>query len=174
VLLWFAGGAFVLVWLVFRSPAVDYRLVIVGALLPLVELPFGSPRLLHSLAGSVALLALAMLLTPRRRLMQRRLVAVPIGTFIHLVLDGMWTRTDAFWWPFTGLGWSDDRLPELSRGGLDVVLELVGAAALWWCWTRFGLADPARRRRFLRTGQLDRDVAVASGPGGPARRRGPG
>ena len=24
--LWFAGGAFVLVWLVFRSPAVDYRL----------------------------------------------------------------------------------------------------------------------------------------------------
>jgi hypothetical protein len=180
VLLWFAGGAFVLVWLVFRSPAVDYRLVIVGALLPLVELPFGSPRLLHSLAGSVALLALAMLLTPRRRLMQRRLVAVPIGTFIHLVLDGMWTRTDAFWWPFTGLGWSDERLPELSRGGLDVVLELVGAAALWWCWTRFGLADPARRQRFVRTGQLDRDVAVPSGGstggagGGRARGRGRG
>jgi hypothetical protein len=169
----------VLVWLVFRSPAVDYRLVMVGALLPLVELPFGSPRLLHSLTGSVALLALAMLLTPRRRLMQRRLVAVPIGTFIHLVLDGMWTRTDAFWWPFTGLGWSDERLPELSRGGFDVVLELVGAAALCWCWTRFGLTDPARRRVFWRTGQLDRDLAVPSGgPGGPgggrARGRGPG
>jgi hypothetical protein len=178
VLLWFAGGAFVLVWLVFRSPAVDYRLVILGALLPLVELPFGSPRVLHSLAGSVGLLALAMLLTPRRRLMQRRLVAIPIGTFLHLVLDGMWTRTDAFWWPFTGLGWSDERLPELSRGGFDVVLELVGAAALWWCWTRFGLADPARRRRFLRTGQLDRDVALPSGgsggSGGRARGRGPG
>ncbi|HEY8524023.1 MAG TPA: hypothetical protein VIL48_03600 [Acidimicrobiales bacterium] len=168
MVLWFAGGAFVLVWLVFRSPAVDYRLVIVGALLPLVELPFGSPRVLHSLAGSVALLALAMLATPRRRLVQRRLVAIPIGTFIHLVLDGMWTLTDAFWWPFTGLAWSDERLPELARGGLDVVLEVVGAVALWWCWSRFRLAEPDRRARFLRSGQLDRDVAL---PGGPTAGR---
>ncbi|HEX8804895.1 MAG TPA: hypothetical protein VF743_11900 [Acidimicrobiales bacterium] len=160
MVLWFAGGAFVLVWLVFRSPAVDYRLVMAGALLPLVELPFGEPRVLHSLIGSVALLGLAMLLTPRRRLVQRRLVAIPIGTFVHLLLDGTWTDTTAFWWPFSGLAWSDSPLPELSRGPFTVVLEVLGAAALWWCWRRFGLDDPARRRRFLRTGQLDRDVAV--------------
>jgi hypothetical protein len=72
----------------------------------------------------------------------------------------MWTRTDAFWWPFTGLAWSDERLPELSRGALNVILELAGAAVLWWCWTRFRLGEPARRARFLRTGRLDRDVAV--------------
>jgi hypothetical protein len=158
VFLWFAGGAFVLVWFAFRSPAIDYRLVIAGALLPLVELPFGSPRVLHSVTGSVALLGLAMVLTPRRRLVQRRLVAIPIGTFVHLLLDGMWTDTDAFWWPFTGVSWSDARLPELSRGAIDVVLELAGAAALWWCWRRFRLNEPERRRRFWRTGQLDRDV----------------
>jgi hypothetical protein len=158
VFLWFAGGAFVLVWLVFRSPAVDYRLVVVGALLPLVELPFGSPRLLHSLTGAVALLALAMLLTPRRRLVQRRLVAIPIGVLIHLLLDGIWADTQAFWWPFAGLAWSEAALPELARGGLNVLLELAGAAALWWCWRRFRLYEPARRDRFLRTGQLDRDV----------------
>ena len=158
--LWFAGGAFVLVWLVFRSPAVDYRLVIAGALLPLVELPFGSPRVLHSVTGSVALLGLAMLATPRRRLVQRRLVAIPVGTFVHLLLDGVWTDTEAFWWPFTGLSWSESRLPELGRGALDVLLEVAGAAALWWCWRRFRLDEPARRRRFLRTGQLDRDVAI--------------
>ena len=159
--LWFAGGAFVLVWLVFRSPAVDYRLVVAGALLPLVELPFGSPRVLHSVTGAVALLALAMLLTPRRRLVQRRLVAVPIGVFLHLVLDGIWTDTQAFWWPFAGFAWSEARLPELARGGgLTVVLEVAGGAALWWCWRRFRLFEPARRRRFLRTGQLDRDVMV--------------
>jgi hypothetical protein len=158
VLLWFAGGAFLIVWLVFRSPAVDYRLVVVGALLPLVELPFGSPRVLHSVTGSVALLVLAMLATPRRRLVQRRLVAIPIGTFIHLLLDGSWADTDAFWWPFTGFGWSDARLPELARGGFDVVLEIAGAAMLWWCWRRFRLDEPSRRRRFWRTGQLDRDV----------------
>ena len=158
--LWFAGGAFVLVWLVFRSPAVDYRLVMVGALLPLVELPFGSPRVLHSLTGAVALLALAMLLTPRRRLVQRRLVAIPIGVFIHLLLDGIWTDTRAFWWPFAGLGWSDARLPELARGGFDIVLEIAGGIALWWCWRRFRLYEPPRRERFLRTGQLVRDVAT--------------
>jgi hypothetical protein len=160
VFLWFAGGAFVLVWLVFRSPAVDYRLVIVGALLPLGELPFGSPRLLHSVTGAALLLVAAMVLTPRRRLAQRRLVAIPIGVLVHLLLDGIWTNTQAFWWPFAGLAWSDARLPELSRGMVDLVLEVVGAAALWWCWRRFRLDEPARRRRFLATGQLDRDVTL--------------
>jgi hypothetical protein len=106
----------------------------------------------------VALLVLAMLATPRRRLVQRRLVAIPIGTFIHLLLDGIWADTDAFWWPFTGFGWSDARLPELARGGFDVVLEIAGAVMLWWCWRRFGLDEASRRRRFWRTGQLDRDV----------------
>jgi len=159
VFLWFAGMSFVLVWLVFRSPMVDYRLVVLGALLPLVELPIGEPRLLHSLTGSVALLGLAMVATPRRRLVQRRLVAIPIGVFLHLVLDGAWANTKAFWWPFSGLDWSHEALPELARGGFDVVLEIAGGVALWWCWQRFGLADPARRDRFLRTGQLDRAVA---------------
>ncbi|MGH9236105.1 MAG: hypothetical protein ACRD0R_22515 [Acidimicrobiales bacterium] len=158
MVLWFAGGAFVGVWLVFRSPAVDYRLVVAGALLPLVELPFGSPRLLHSLTGAAALLALAMVATPRRRLAQRRLVAVPIGVLVHLLLDGIWTDTQAFWWPFAGLAWSDARLPELARGWLDLVLEAAGAAALWWSWRRFRLDEPVRRARFVRTGQLDRDV----------------
>lgn len=158
--LWFAGGAFVAVWLVFRSPAVDYRLVMLGALIPLGELPIGEPRVLHSLTAAVVALGLAMLLTPRRRLVQRRLVAIPIGMFLHLVLDGIWTDTQAFWWPFAGLAWSDAELPELARGALDIVLELAGAAALWWCWQRFRLYEPARRRRFLRTGQLDRDVAT--------------
>lgn len=157
--LWFAGMSFVAVWLVFRSPAVDYRLVVVGSLLPLVELPFGEPRVLHSLTGSVALLVLAMVVTPQQRLAQRRLVAIPIGAFLHLVLDGAWANTKAFWWPFSGFGWSHEALPELSRGGFDVVLEIAGGVALWWCWQRFGLSDPARRDRFLRTGQLDRSVA---------------
>lgn len=160
MLLWFAGGSFVIVWLVFRSPAVDYRLVMVGALLPLVELPFGEPRLLHSLVGAVAVLVLTMLVTPRRRLVQRRWVALPVGLFLHLALDGLWTDQDAFWWPFNGPAWSDARLPELSRGPVNVVLEAVGAAALWWCWRRFRLFERPRWQRFLRTGQLDRDVVT--------------
>jgi len=160
VFLWFVGGAVVGVWLVFKSPAIDYRLVVLGALVPLVELPIGEPRLLHSLTAAVAALGLAMLLTPRRRLVQRRLVAIPIGMLTHLLLDGAWADTRAFWWPFAGLAWSDSPLPELGRGAFDIVLEVLGAAALAWCWRRFRLDEPDRRGRFLRTGRLDRDVAV--------------
>jgi hypothetical protein len=160
MVLWFAGMSFVAVWLIFRSPAVDYRLVMVGSLLPLAELPFGHPRMLHSLTGSVVLLVLAMLLTPRRRLVQRRLVALPIGVFLHLVLDGAWANTTAFWWPLSGWSWSDAELPELARGAaLGGLMEVAGAVALWWCWRSFGLADPERRARFWRSGQLDRAVA---------------
>jgi hypothetical protein len=159
--LWFAGGAVLIVWFVFRSPAIDYRLIVLGALLPLAELPFGSPRVLHSLTGAAVALAVVMVITPRRRLVQRRLVAVPIGMMLHLLLDGVWTNTQAFWWPFAGFAWSDERLPELARGPFDIVLELVGAAALWWCYRRFRLYEPERRARFLRTGRIDRDVALS-------------
>jgi hypothetical protein len=51
-------------------------------------------------------------------------------------------------------------LPELARGPADLVLELVGAVALWWCWRRFRLYVPECRARFWHTGQLDRDVAT--------------
>jgi hypothetical protein len=80
--------------------------------------------------------------------------------FLHLVLDGVWTRTDLFWWPAFGWGFGDERPPELSRGALVVVMELAGAAALWWCWRRFGLDDRTRRAEFLRTGHLDRKLVA--------------
>src|SRR4051812_30314310 len=59
--LWFLGVSFAAVWNVFRSPVLDYRLVMVGAVLPLAEIPFGGPKLLHTLAFSVGLLAAVML-----------------------------------------------------------------------------------------------------------------
>jgi hypothetical protein len=47
--LWFAGVSLVFVWAVFKSPALDYRLVMLGAVLPLGEVALGGPRLLHTL-----------------------------------------------------------------------------------------------------------------------------
>ena len=35
-----------------------------------------------------------------------------------------------------------------------VVEELLGVAAAWWTWSRFGLRDATRRREFLRSGRL--------------------
>lgn len=151
---WFVGLSLVVVWMVFRSPAVDYRLIVLGALLPLVELPFGEPRFLHSLAAPVLFMVLIMVVARGRRLRQRQLVGVPIGLFLHLVLDGAWADTTAFWWPFAGFGWSEAELYELARGGWNLVLELAGLAALWWCWQTFRLSETPRRQRFLRSGRL--------------------
>ena len=51
---WFLGVSVAFVWFVFRSPALDYRLVMLGSILPIGEVVFGGPKVLHSLIGSVA------------------------------------------------------------------------------------------------------------------------
>jgi hypothetical protein len=158
VVLWFVGPSILIVWAVFRSPAADYRLIAVGALLPLLEIPFGSPRLLHSLAGAALLLAVVMVAARGHRVLQRALLAVPIGVLLHLVLDGAWTDTHAFWWPLFGWSWSDAELPELGRGGLNILLEAVGALACFYAYRRFRLDEPERRAHFVHTGRVGRDI----------------
>ena len=169
MILWFAGTSLLAVWLVFRDPAIDHRLVVAGALLPdVVDGVTGGPWVLHSLLGSVALLALVMGATMRRRLLRRRLIALPIGTFLHLVFDAAWNDTDTFWWPFTG-AFGDGALPTFERGLVSLALEVAGAAILVWLYRTWHLDRPADRERFVRTGRLDRSLA---GPGpGPAGRR---
>lgn len=159
--LWFAGVSFAFVWLVFRSPALDYRLVMLGSVLPVGEVVFGGPKLLHTLLFSVALMSLIMLATQKRRLVRRRLISLPIGIMMHLVLDGIWADTDVFWWPFFGIGFDTSGLPELSRPtGVIVLMELIGAGALVWCWRQFGFSDPANRKLFLDTGHLARGAVA--------------
>lgn len=155
MVLWYAGLAFLLVWLVFRSPAVDHRLVVLGAVLPIVPGLLGWPGWWHGLLVPSVVLVGVLVLARGRRLRQRALLGIPIGMALFLVLDLAWTETEAFWWPFLGrevepLTWPDRPLP------LVAVQEVVGGLVLAWCWVRFGLTDPDRRRRFWRTGQLDR------------------
>jgi hypothetical protein len=159
MLLWFIGPSVLIVWGVFRSPGADYRLVALGSVVPLAELPLGEPRVLHTLLAPVVVLAGVMLAFRGRRLVQRRLLGVPIGMFLHLVLDGAWAEERTFWWPFLGADWSSQPLPELDRGPLLlVVLEAAGAVSCWWAWRRFRLAEPERRDELVRTGRLGRDI----------------
>ena len=156
--LWFVGPSVLIVWGVFRSPTADYRLVALGAVIPLVELVIGGPRIFHALLAPVAVMVAIMVGARGRRLVQRRLLGIPIGMFLHLVLDGAWGDTEAFWWPFLGTDWSTADLPELDRGPVNVVLELAGLAACWWAWRRFRLDEPERRALFLREGRIGRDI----------------
>jgi hypothetical protein len=154
MLLWYAGFSVLIVYFVFQSAGVDYRLVVAGSLLPLaVDLPFRGLAYGHTLIASVALLVVVMVLTiGRPRLVRRRLLCLPIGAFCGLVLSAAWTNSDVFGWPFTGSALPDGSL--LPAAGILVLEELAGLAACAWIAVRFGLADRACRDDFLRTGRL--------------------
>lgn len=158
--LWFAGCSFAAVWLVFRSPALDHRMVMLGAVLPVAELAVGRPTVLHTLAAATAAMALVMAATHRRRLLRRRWLGIPVGLYAHLVLDGTWTDAHLFWWPFFGTGFESRSLPELRPWPVLVLAELAGLAALWWMVRTFSLNDPERRAEFLRSGRLGRDLVA--------------
>lgn len=158
MLLWFAGCAVVVVWAVFHDPAIDHRVLIAGAILPdVVDGPFGGARVAHTVTASVVLLVAVMLATRRRRQARRRWLVLPIGTFVHLLADGVWRDAKTFWWPFLG-GSLNQRLPSFSHGATALVVEeLLGLVAVVWFVRRFGLTEPPARTAFLRTGRLPRD-----------------
>lgn len=165
MLLWFVGTAVAAIWYVFRDPRFDYRLVIVGALLPpVVDAWSGGAWVMHSLTASVVLLAVVMLATIGRRPLRRTLLGLPLGTFVHLVFTGAWTLTAVFWWPFSGLSFDDTPLPVVSRGWWNLPLEVIGAVLVVYIYRSARLAEPAARRRFLATGQLW--FGAASAPDG--------
>jgi hypothetical protein len=154
VLLWYVGPSIVAVHDVFRSRGLDYRLIAVGALLPLLlDAPFGRFAYAHSIVVAVALLALVMLGTiGRSRLLRRRLICLPIGWLCGLILSGAFLHDVSFLWPFLGSDFPDD--PLLPGLTLVVVLDAAGLAVIAWAWGRFGLGRPEVRADFLRTGRL--------------------
>jgi hypothetical protein len=128
VILWFVGGSMAIVWAVFRDPRFDLRLLAVGALAPdAVDVATGGSGPAHSVVAPVAVLAVIMAATYGRRPVRARLLALPIGMFLHLVLDGAFAAGSGFWWPLGGLALGDAPLPSATRGWWNVPLEVVGA-----------------------------------------------
>ena len=154
MVVWYVGAAVVAVLVVFDSVGLDYRLVALGALLPLlIDLPSGHMAYGHTLVGGVGLLAVVMVATiGRPRLLRRRLLCLPIGVLAGLLLSGAFLHDQVFLWPFVGDGFGDVSLwPPLT---LLVLAEGIGVACCGWIWSRCRLQDPDRRRTFLRTGRL--------------------
>ncbi|MGI9614047.1 MAG: hypothetical protein ACR2QO_14150 [Acidimicrobiales bacterium] len=157
--LWFVIVAPIAVAEVFRSPMVDYRFVAIGAALPLVEVALGQPVFAHSLLAPVLGLGLVMAFTRNRRLLRRRLLGIPIGMFLHLVLDGTWTNAELFWWPAFGIEFGEQTLPELDRSVLfGAVLEVLALVLGFVAWRRYGLDASENRRLLWREGHLARSV----------------
>ena len=153
---WFLGLSFAIVLIVFSSPALDYRLVMFGAVLPVAEALIGGPWVLHTLLAPVAVLTVVMLLTQNRRLVRRQWLGLPIGMFMHLVLDGSWADAEVFWWPF--LGFADvlggGEVNDVSRSlSLTLLMEIVGVAVLAFFAQRLDLFGEGREL-FVSKGQL--------------------
>jgi len=156
---WFLGLSFAAVLIVFSSPALDYRLVMFGAALPAAEGLIGGPWVLHTLLAPVVVMTAVMLLTQNRRLVRRQWLGLPIGLFMHLVLDGTRANAKVFWWPFLGtsevLGGS--AVPEFERSvPVLIAMELIGVGVLWFFAQRLDIFGEGKEL-FRTKGQILRD-----------------
>jgi hypothetical protein len=156
VFLWYIGLSMLGVAMVFQSRGVDYRLVAIGSLLPLVlDMPFGYRAYGYTLLFAVILLAVVMVGTiGRPRLLRRRLLCLPIGVLCGLVLSGAFLDKDLFWWPVFGTTFAHHAL--LPATWVVVVEELVGLVVLWVLVGLYDLYVLETRRNFWRTGRLER------------------
>lgn len=152
---WFLATSVITIGFVFRDPSFDNRLLLVGSVLPGVEVVFGGARALHSITVSIVLLAVVMIFTTRGSARRRTLLGLPIGMFLHLVFDAAWNDTATFWWPFTGVTFDDVGIPIVDRGLVSVALELLGLVGCTLLWRKNGLSDRRRRQVFYADGRLD-------------------
>ena len=164
MILWHAGLAATIVYVTLGRRRIDYRFVLVGAVLPDVIdvlLYGGSPDqgAAHSILAVIAVaVAVILVLRGETRL---AVFGIPVGWLLHLVGDGMWNAPKTFLWPAFGSEFSGspepyswdllvDPLAHLSTWGA----ELVGLLLLAWFWVAFGLGHEGRARLFLEDGYL--------------------
>ena len=153
---WFIAASIWSVWFVFRDPKFDYRLVALAALTPdLIDGVRGAVGPMHSVVTSIFVLFVIMVVTAGRKPSRQRLLAVPIGLFIHLIFDGAFSNAETFWWPLSGLSLSQNSLPSVERGILNLPLEIIGLLGCVVGWRYFFLRDKSRRKIFLTKGSLD-------------------
>lgn len=171
MLLWHLGMTTLIARYVFRDPQMDLRWLAVGALLPdIVDKPIGSifwndvfhsHRLFgHALVAPVAGLLLVMAVTRRGTASRKAAIALVLGWFIHLLLDGVWVSPDGFLWPLFGFDFPrvtgsefGALLSDMVSNPLVWVGEAVGAIYLVYLW-RARLPQEGSVRRFIKEGRI--------------------
>lgn len=158
---WHISGSTAIFRSVFRDPKVDLRLLALGAIAanlidkPLTILTQLPPRSVgHTLLLPLLLMAIGLVATRRGR-PRRAWMAVVIGMFLHLALDGMWFDTETLLWPFFGPfpAYDGPAFPDLADP-VAWIMEAAGIAYLAYLVRKAGLSDPSRRGELIRTGRL--------------------
>jgi branched-subunit amino acid transport protein AzlD len=169
MILWHLGLATLIVYVTLGRRRVDYRFILIGAVLPDAVDGILNVAWLHEPAGrSIAHTILAVIVVTVVILLafkgERRLsvFGIGVGWLLHLVGDGMWQAPRTFLWPAFGSRFAL-RPPEpyswdllthpfghlATWGG-----ELAGLAVLAWFWVAFRLGEEGRARLFLGDGYL--------------------
>lgn len=170
MLLWHMGVAVAVMYVTIGRRRVDYRYVLLGAVLP--DAVDGGLHLLGAFEGPagrwiahslLAALVVAVVIVLGFRAERRLAVfGIFVGWLLHLVGDGMWSAPETFLWPAFGMDFSTelrepytwdlltDPLAHLGTWGGEVA----GVLVLAWFVVAFRLVDPARRSRFLKDGAL--------------------
>jgi inner membrane protein len=169
MLFWHLGIAALIVYVTLGRRRIDYRMILIGAVLPdLVDAPLGlfffeggaGRWIAHSVFTAIAVTVLIILAFSGER--RQSLFGIGVGWLLHLVADGMWAAPETFLWPAFGSEFSTapsepytwglllDPLAHLSTWGG----ELIGLAILVWFWVAFRLGEDDRFRLFLSDGYL--------------------
>jgi inner membrane protein len=168
---WHLGVTAAVVFLTLGRRRIDYRVVLLGAILPdLIDKPIGrlffeeqfqtSRLFAHTLLFSVALLLMIQLTL--RGPTARRWFILPIATMLHLALDGMWNDPVTLFWPLFGTEFP--KVP-VENYWIEVLLrpfdhpwvllqEVVGLGLLVYLGFAYRLHESGPRREFIRSGTL--------------------
>ncbi len=156
----------------FADFRVDYRLLLVAALLPdMIDKPlsvvFGiaGRYIAHTLMFAFSLTAVFLLLRSRSRSREGAgvwavaFLALAIGTWTHLLFDRMWALPEILFWPSLGLAFPLDPFDPLSlleayRDPYVVIGDILGALALGYLAWRHRLYRWDNFVYFLRKGRL--------------------
>lgn len=149
----------------------DLRVLVLGGILPdLIDKPIGSILFTdyfqtgriyaHTLLFAVGVLFTVMAFTRRGSAGRKRWMALPIGVFLHLLLD-MPLDAETLWWPMLGFEFPSfakgaflDLVAYLLRSPWVVLQELLGLGYLIALYRRMQLGDSERRRLLVETGRL--------------------
>ncbi len=147
--------------------AVDFRLVLLGSILPdLIDKPLGAILHLESRLWAHSLVFLAALLLLSLLPSLRGMRWVGFGDAVHLLVDLIWMQPLVMLWPALGIAFPPG---EQSFGGYWQILltdpyvqagEIVGTILLVTIAWRYGLFSRASFRKFLRDGRLVKPTAA--------------
>jgi inner membrane protein len=169
MLFWHLGLAALITYVSLGRRRIDYRFVLIGAILPdivdgiLGLFLFDGPSgrwIAHSLLAVIAAFTVIVVAFKGER--RLAVFGLGVGWLLHLVGDGMWQAPRTFLWPAFGTEfaarpaepYSWDLFADPAAHMLTWTGEVAGILILLWFFVAFRLGEDNRRRQFLRDGLL--------------------